>query len=422
MMYKTLIILFLFSSCEKPAGGDIIDDKDENKIENQDTIGENNTVDPITDPDENEDDEEVTDPTEPIDSIKGTNYLLYIGTYTDGGSKGIYLSRFDAVTGSITEPKLAATLSNPSFQTITADKKQLWSVSESWNGGGRVYGYEISQENGELKPISNFSTMGNGPCFVSVHENIKNILTANYGSGNVSNTPVDEMGKSAGDSFTHQHLGKGPNENRQNEPHAHSIKVDLTGNFIYAANLGTDKVYVYTIENNQLTLHKEIVITPGAGPRHLDFHPSLKAMAVVNELNSTITLFKADSEGCFSEYVSTTATIPANFTSNNQCADIHYSPDGMYLYASNRGHNSIVVYQVNQETMALEVVDWFRETIDWPRNFTIDPSGKFLIVANQNANNITVFERDTKTGVLSFTGNRLNISKPVCVTLLNLNE
>lgn len=361
-------------------------------------------------------DNEITERSKPTGNIGSSKYLLYIGTYTDGESQGIYVSHFDNETGTITEPKLAANLSNPTFQTITANKKYLWSIGRSLNGEGWAYGYEIDKSNGNLKEISNFSTLGNGPCYISVHENTKNILTANYGSGNVTNIPIDENGNISGSSFTNKHEGKGPNTDRQNEPHAHSIKVDLTGNFIYAANLGTDKVYAYTIEDNRLTLHKEIVIEPGSGPRHLDFHPSLKAMAVVNELNSTITLFKADSEGCFSEYVSTTTTIPANFTSNNQCADIHYSPDGMYLYASNRGHNSIVVYRVNQETMALDFVDWFMETIDWPRNFTIEPSGKFLIVANQKANSITVFKRDTKTGVLTFTGNRLNISKPVCVT------
>jgi 6-phosphogluconolactonase len=416
MIYKILIVLFLFSACDKPAGGNIIDDKNGDQVENQDSVGENST--PITDPDEDGEPE----PVEPIDTLSTDKYLLYIGTYTDGGSKGIYVSPFDIETGFISEPTLAATLSNPSFQTITADKKQLWSVSELWNGGGRVYGYEINWENGELKQVSNLSTLGNGPCYVSVHENTKNILTANYGSGNVSNTPVDEMGKSTGDSFTHQHLGKGPHASRQKEPHAHSIKVDLKGIYSYAANLGTDKVYAYTIENNKLTLKKEITIEPGSGPRHLDFHPSMKAMAVVNELNSTISLFKADRDGCFSELYSSITTLPDNFTSNNQCADIHYSPDGMFLYASNRGHNSIVVYKVDQATMALEIVDWFSETINWPRNFTIDPTGNFIIVANQNANSITVLKRDAANGKLTYTGHRLTVSKPVCVTLLKLNN
>lgn len=356
-----------------------------------------------------------------VDAKNKNNFLMYIGTYTNEGSEGVYLSTFDADLGTISKPELVASLSNASFQYISSNKKQLWSVSES-GGLGSIYGFNIKPKDGRLKQLSSFSSLGYGPCYVSKHEKSSNVLTANYKSGNVANIPINKNGIKSASSFSIQHKGKGPNINRQEGPHAHCIKVDLDGKFIYSADLGIDKVYVYTIENNELKLYKELEMEAGSGPRHLDFHPEMKAMAVVHELNSTVAIYKADENGCFSILQSTISTIPKSFTANNQCADIHYSPNGNFLYASNRGHNSIVIYKVNKETMDLELVEQMDEKLNWPRNFCIDPSGHFLIAANQNSNLITVYEIDAISGKLTYTGNNLSISKPVCINLLDLNK
>jgi 6-phosphogluconolactonase len=402
-MYKIFFLIsfafiFLTASCDT-------NDNDIPPVEFDEKEDIENTKEDDDDDDENEED-------------KTKNAFLYIGTYTDSGSKGIYVSTFNAENGEISSPKLAASLNNASFQHITADKLQLWSVNESWSGPGRIHGYSIDPESGKLSSISNFPSQGNSPCYVSMHEPSGNLLTSNYSSGNVANIPVNSEGKLKGEIFSYQHSGSGPNTNRQSSPHAHCIKVDLNEHFIYSADLGADKIYCYTIEEDKLKLHKEISTVAGSGPRHIDFHPSGKAMAVVNELNSTVDIYLPDNNACFSERSSSISTLPDGFNSNNQCADIHYSSDGKFLYASNRGHNSIVVYSVNEETMELEIIEWMKESINWPRNFIIDNNQNFLLVANQNSNTISVYQRDKSSGKLTYTNNQISISKPVCLTLL----
>ena len=349
-------------------------------------------------------------------------YLLYIGTYTDSGSEGIYISEFDSITGTLSKPVLAASIKNPSFQYINKDKSLLWSVSEAEDGTGLVCGFKIDQSTGKLNQQSIFSTKGNGPCYVSMDETHNILLAANYRSGSIFGISVNEKGEATDSAITDLHRGAGPNPDRQKGPHAHSIRPDLNGKYIYSADLGTDKVYVYTVEAQKLLLYKEIKLQPGSGPRHIDFHPKMKAMAVINELNGTVTLFTPDSSGCFSKYHSTTSTLPDTFEDFNKCADIHFSPSGELLYASNRGHNSIVIYKVDQETLSLKRVGWEQETVNWPRNFTITNSGKYLLVANKDANTVTVFEVDQKTGLLSYTDNSITVDKPVCLNMIKLGN
>lgn len=345
-------------------------------------------------------------------------YLLYIGTYTDAGSEGIYVSKFNSETGVIDKPTLATSITNPSFQYITSNGTQLWSVSEADNGTGLVCGYNLNKETGMLEKVSSFSTEGYGPCYVNMDEQHQMVLAANYGSGNVVGISTIEKGAVVQNTSAHQHEGTGPVVSRQEGPHAHSIKVGPKGKFVYSADLGTDKIFVYTVAKNELVPYSEISIAAGSGPRHFDFHPTQKAMAVINELNGTITLFKPDSVGCFSVYYSTTPTLPSDFTDFNKCADIHFSPNGKFLYASNRGHNSIAIYKIDQETMDLEILGWEKEMINWPRNFTISPNSRFLLVANKDANTVSVYSVDEKTGLLTYTGGSIEVSKPVCLNLI----
>jgi len=407
-MYKFIfILLFILWSCDNSNGSN---DK------------------PITDPVELADttkktvDTTAIDPGNPIDTTAATvvnhSYYFYIGTYTDGGSKGIYKSTFDSDSGTISTPELVATINNASFQSISKDRRLLFSVNESWSGTGSVAGYLIDTLTGELTFTESFGSLGNGPCYVSFDDNSLNVVTANYNSGNVTKIPVTANGKANGKSFTHQHTGKGPNTGRQEGPHAHCSKVDPTGKYIYSCDLGTDKIYVYTISGDSLALFKTIETAPGAGPRHLDFHPQLKSMAVVHELNATVVTYLPDADGCFSIENNAQSALPEGFNGQNKCADIHYSNDGNYLYASNRGHNSIVYYSINSATQKTTLIGWQTENLKTTRNFTIDPSGKYLVAANQDGNNITVYEIDNQTGELRYTGISRTISKPVCITFL----
>jgi 6-phosphogluconolactonase len=419
-MSKLLFIFFfLFVSCIQTSGNDpIAKDEDSAITDTSQTIADSTNL--IIDPDS------IVAPigTDSISSDTLINpstidkaYFLYIGTYTDGGSKGIYLSEFDADSGIISPPVLAASINNPSFQCITPNKKQLWSVNESWNGIGQVVGFSIDSLSGKLTKIKAYSSEGNAPCFVSYHQKTRDVLAANYNSGDVVQIPVTEKGEPNGTTHLDKHIGSGPNTSRQQTAHAHCIKIDNKEKYIYSCDLGTDKIYVYTIENNKLNLFKEIKTAAGAGPRHLDFHPENKCMAVINELNGTVVTYTPDVDGCFSiEKVSVSSVAPS-FKGESKSADIHFSPNGRFLYASNRGNNSIAIFKMKEDSTP-EIVDWQTQNLNVTRNFTIDASGKFLIAANQDGNNISVFSIDQETGLLTFTGTKVNISKPVCVTLL----
>lgn len=401
MMIKYLLLSLVFVwSCDKSNGHEISESKDdENLVSNNDSLAE------IEDTPNTQDQPETT-----------AVYPLYIGTYTSGESEGIYLAQFDALTGSISKPALVATVDNPSYQCLTPDQSELWTVSESWNGPGQAMGFTIDTLTGELSPKATFPTKGNGPCYISYHSKSKTLLAANYNSGNVVRIGVGDMNQ--GQTAEHRHSGSGPNQNRQSLPHAHNIHLAPDGRYAYACNLGTDQVYVYDLNQEGLGLKQIIQTEKGAGPRHLAFHPRGKAMTVINELNSTLETYLPDEEGVFSSFLLRVSTIPESFTANNQCADIHYSPDGKYLYASNRGHNSVAVFAIDENTMEAQLIQWMEKAINWPRNFALSPDGNYLLVANQEANQISIYTINKENGQLSFTGNTTPLSKPVCLTFV----
>ncbi len=345
-----------------------------------------------------------------------TNSYFYIGTYTFNDSKGIYKSSFNSLTGKMSRPLLVAPSYNPSFQTISNDNKILWTVNESWDKEGKVMSYSIDKKTGNLSQIEEMSSEGSGPCFIDYHQQSDNIVVANYGSGNITAIPTNGKGKQTGKSVIHIHTGSGPNAERQKEPHAHCAKVDPEGKFIYSCDLGTDEIYVYLIEKDSLRVHKIIKVEPGSGPRHIAFNTRHETMSVINELYGTISTFKKDTEGCYSEYLNTVNALPVDSKVVNKSADIHYSQDGQFLYASNRGTDNIAIFK--SESLMPEIVEWENNNIKTPRNFAIDPSGKYLLVANQDDNSIVVFKINRKTGKLKFTGNKINVSLPVCLTFL----
>jgi 6-phosphogluconolactonase len=401
-MIKYLLLLFFFIwSCDVTNGNELPKHETENEtvISNPDSLSESDT-------------ENLTDTLN--HEVAPSIYQLYIGTYTDGESEGIYLAQFDADSGILSQPQLVANIDNSSFQCITPDGKQLWSVSESWNGPGKVIGFTMDSTSGDLKKLAEYPTLGNGPCYVSYHAKSETVLAANYNTGNVVRIVVGESSK--GNTAVHRHEGNGPNTSRQSSPHAHNIHIDLEGKYAYSCDLGTDQVYVYDLANKGLQVKHIIQTEKGAGPRHLDFHPEGKAMTVINELNSTIETYLPDHDGVYSKLLSVVSTIPSTHTSNNQCADLHYSTDGKTLYASNRGHNSIAVFSVDQNTMEPTLVQWMEEALQWPRNFVLSPNGKYLLAANQEAHNISIYGIDQQNGKLTFTGHTTTLSKPVCLT------
>lgn len=339
---------------------------------------------------------------------------LYVGTYTNNGSEGIYRALFDTLTGQLSELQLAARLGNPNFLTIYKEKQLLVAVGENNGHTANVFSYRIEPKTGELILIDSVSTGGVASCYISmINKNM--VAIANYASGEVSFIPYSNQGTFEAPVSTFKHSGTGPVSNRQEAPHAHSVLSDPNGPFIYAADLGADKVMVYELEEQKVRAAGTIMITPGAGPRHLAFSPCGQQMALLNELNHTVITFERDEQGAFTNQIATVQLLPDSLHADNKSADIHYSPDGKFLYASVRGVDKIEVMDVIDKSMAPVRVSSEGKGIVWPRNFAHDPSGQFLLVANQNGHSITAYRRDMNTGQLTWIDQSLEIDSPVCI-------
>ncbi len=349
---------------------------------------------------------------------KSTNdrKLIYIGTNNNDPSKGIAYTFFNEATGELSQPTYTGNLAGANFFDPDNINNRLFFVGTIINPidsseTQSVVTFNVDKESGKLEQIANEFVHGAGPCFVEYNRENNKILVANYSSGNTSS--FDYINNKITIDRTQQHYEHGPDQDRQEAPHAHSIRTEPNSNIVYSADLGADKIMVYQFVNSELQKIDSIACFPGAGPRHIDFSPKGDIMAVVNELNCTVTTYKKDSLGIFSEEIKTSPMLPENFEGFAKAADIHFSPDGNFLYASNRGFHSIVVYKVNDGN--IELVQTFTESINWPRNFTISNDGDFVLVANRDSNNISVLKRDQQTGKLTFLNNNTNIESPVCV-------
>ncbi len=343
----------------------------------------------------------------PIDTI-------FIGTYTDKDSKGIYslIVNDDYSFGSL---KLAASTSNPSFLTFSEDGNTLLAVNENSNrnGGGMVSSFKVHADS--LIFINKQPSGGEHPCFVTVNMQ-GDVLTANYTSGSIGRLTLENNGQLSKLKSLQQHMGKSITE-RQKSPHAHSVY--FFDDLIISANLGTDHLYLSKLNNytDVLIMLDSIAIPPGSGPRHLAIHPNKKWIYVANELNNTVGFLQRTTTEKF-EYKTTTSTLPDSFNKENYVADIHLSSDGKYLYVSNRGHNSIVVFAINQKTGYL-TPKYFNPILGkWPRNFNLSPKEDYLIVANQHSNNLVLFKRDIATGLLTVF-DEIAVPSPVCVLFKN---
>lgn len=344
-------------------------------------------------------------------------YHLLIGTYTsEGKSEGIYVYHFNAADGSY-KMNTKAVISNPSYLTVSKDHKKVYSVSEMGKGKGSVSAFTFDDHSGELKYINSVSSGGDGPCYVSVTDNGDCVFAANYSGGSLGATHVKADGSLDDNVQSIQHEGKSIHKD-QYKPHVHSVVVSPDNKFLLVADLGTDKIHTYRIDakNEKLLTPAEpafIKTKPGSGPRHLTFHPNGKFLYSVNELDGSVNSY-AYKNGVLKELQSVTM-LPEGYHGTIEAADIHISPDAKFLYASNREDlNEIITYCILKNG-TLKFM--YRNSVlgKAPRNFAIDPTGKFLLVANQNTDDIIIFKRNKKTGALTFTGNKIEVSRPVCL-------
>ena len=354
---------------------------------------------------------------------KSENYLLFVGTYTKGDSKGIYAYRFDAKSGEATSLGLAAETENPSFLAVDPSQRSLYAVNEltQYKGApsGAVTAFAIDRATGKLSPLNEVASRGTDPCYIAFDKTGKYVLVANYTGGNVAVFPVSNDGRLGTATAFVQHVGVGKNPERQEGPHAHWIETTADNRFAIVADLGLDQLLIYRFEASKGSLTPNnppfAKVEPGAGPRHVAFHPNGRFAYVVDELGSTINGFSFDPKKGEFHPLQTVSTLPAGFKGSNDTAEIHVHPNGKFLFASNRGHDSIVVFAIDQKTGSLKLVEHFSTQGKTPRNFEIDPTGTRLFVANQDSGTIVIFQIDPATGRLTPTGQVLQVPSPVAL-------
>lgn len=345
---------------------------------------------------------------------------LFIGTYTSGKSEGIYMYQFNPDSTTLHFSSVAKS-SNPSFLAIAPNKKFVYAVYENADSTqhlvtGKVAAFSI--DGNSLKPINQQLSMGKHPCHVAIDKTGKWLVVCNYTSGNFAVLPILNDGSIGEAVKTIQFEGKSIEPNRQKSPHTHSAQFTPNNKGLLVQDLGIDKIFYYNF--NQTTGE----ITPsnppfvatiaGSGPRHISFHPTKPIVYVIEELSNTITVIQKE------KIVQRISSVPTNYNGSAGAADIHVSKDGKFVYASNRStSNTIGVFAINKKTGWLSLVQHISTNGNTPRNFTLDPTENYLLVANQKSDNIVIYKRDKKTGKLSFTGKEINVPNPVCLKFLN---
>lgn len=361
------------------------------------------------------------------DNSKAAQYFAFIGTYTaKTDSKGIYSFHFDSGTGRLTSMAVAATTPDPSFLTVAHNEKYLYAVNELSEFGGEKSGavtsYSIDAKSGKLVQLNQVASGGADPCYVSFDQSGKYLLVANYTGGSVSTFPIAADGHIGPAAAIVQHTGSGPNKERQEGPHAHYIATSANNRFVFVVDLGLDEVVVYRFDPATGSLAPNdppfAKLAPGAGPRHLAFHPNGKFVYVLNEVIPTVTALAYDSKSGSFSTLQTLSTIPKDFTAHNDTAEIVVHPSGKFLYASNRGHDSIAEFTIDPAKGTLTLAGDFPTQGKTPRNFALDPTGKFLLAANQESNNIVIFRIDQSTGALVATGQVAQVPAPVDIVFV----
>ena len=359
---------------------------------------------------------------------QGDTLYLYVGAYTTSESEGIYVYRMQPATGALELASTADAGENPSFLAIHPQRRFLYAVNEisEFEGkpAGSVSSFAIDRSNGELTFLNRKSSVGDGPCHLIVDNTGNYVLAANYGGGSVCMLPIQDDGALGDATDFVQHEGSNADSGRQSAPHAHSIVADPANRYAFSPDLGLDKILSYKLD---LAAGKLVPNDPpyaavesGAGPRHFDFHPNRRFAYVINELDSTITGFTYDeANGALSE-IQTISTLPDDFEGKSYTADVHVHRSGRFLYGSNRGHDSIAIFKIDETSGELSVIGHEPTQGEAPRNFGLDPSGTFLLAANQNSDTIVTFRINQETGLLDPTGQVTEASAPVCLQFVPL--
>ncbi len=358
-------------------------------------------------------------------SARVRELLVYVGTYTSGGGEGIYLYRLDLADGSLRHVSTAAGVPEPSYLTLAPGGRYLYSVNEveEFEGarGGAVSAFAVDRKSGALRFVNRRASKGGAPCYVTASASGRFVLVANYAGGNVAVLPALGDGGLGEAVDVRQDEGSGPNRERQEGPHAHCVVLDPSDRFAYACDLGTDKVMAYRFDRRtgRLTPNAQpwFAARPGAGPRHLTFHPGGRFVYVMNELDSTVTALSFDAAGGTLREVQTLGALPADFAGANTGADIHVAPGGRFLYCSNRGHDSVALFAIDARTGRLTPLGHTPTQGSTPRNFAIDPTGRYLLVANQKSDSVVTFRLDPRTGRPEPAGRSARVPAPVCLKL-----
>ena len=362
--------------------------------------------------------------------------LVYVGTYTGNESKGIYLYKLktevadSSQTVTLVPLGLAAETTSPSFLAIEPKRRLLFAVGEIDKFDGRrtgaVSAFSIDPATGKLAMLNQQASMGSGPCHLILDRDGRNVLVANYGSGSVAVLPVGPDGRLGEASDVEQHAGHSVHPDRQTGPHAHCVTLDPANRFAFVCDLGLDKVLIYRYDAEQGKLMPNepafASLKPGAGPRHMAFRPDERFAYVINELDSTVTAFAYNAESGALSDLQSVSTLPPHFDGRNTTAEIAVHTSGDYLYASNRGHDSVVLFEIDQDDGTLRYVDAQSTGGRTPRHFELDGPGKHLIIANQATNTLLVCRIDSDNGRLKPSGVFVDAPTPVCVKFLEPAE
>lgn len=351
--------------------------------------------------------------------------FCFIGSYAEAAGPGLYSCDYDAVVGKLTVSSKTTGLQNPTFLTVDDRALRLYAMMEGRNEAGEqigaAAGYIIDASDGSLALLNKAATVPARTCHIALDGTRRNAVVSSYSAGLVGLSPIGEDGRLGELADLHRHEGTGLLP-KQDRPRAHSVTFDRNSRFAVACDLGADRLFVYRLDAvaHKLVPHGTTASEPGAGPRHMAFHPRQPYAYVINELNSTVSAYAYDEDAGMLSAIGHYSTLPESFSGANACADIHLSADGRYLYGSNRGHESIVVFAVDADTGTLSAIQHEPVLGEHPRNFALSPDGRFLLVANQNTDSVVTFARDADTGLLHPTGDVLTVSKPVCLKFLTV--
>ncbi len=351
------------------------------------------------------------------------DYYMLVGTYDSPKSEGIYVYRFSSKDGTVKAVSHIQT-SNPSFLVVSPNQRYVYAVNENadstqYTVTGHVAAFSFNKNTGTLSFLNKQESGGKHPCYVEIDKTGKWVIAGNYSSGSFAVLPVKSNGKLDTAKKIITHTGSGPDTSRQKSPHVHGIFLRKNNIHLYVTDLGTDKVMSYRFDaaTGKVSPSKKpfIEADAGSGPRHLAFHPTEKYMYLLEEMMGAVAVYKDSAMGHY-KFIQNIFALPPYYKGPIGSADIHVSPDGKFVYCSNRGNsNTIAIFSIDQKTGMLTLVG-HQDTMGLtPRNFNFDPSGKFLVVANQNSDEVVIFKRDLKTGLLTDTGKRISVGKPVCI-------